>query len=203
VSRLLESYIRPFQFETHHGGVFLCLRPSYFGCRTRVRRRIAAWNRQLHNGIIGRDAAEQSSPDLFSSDTARNTSQSASKPPAVEAKAGAAPQRHVLPKNLRDAVEHLSDAELDSLHAAALGELKRRGRFPKGIPAASDKPIVRPKGAPTKRLRAIAEVSLTRGQVNAVRAAFKAGITPSRIARQFGISQSNVRKALAADESER
>ena len=28
----------------------------------------------------------------------------------------------------------------------------------------------------------IAEVSLTRGQVNAVRAAFKAGITPSRIA---------------------
>jgi hypothetical protein len=28
-----------------------------------------------------------------------------------------------------------------------------------------------------------AEVSLTRGQVNAVRSAFKAGITPSRIAR--------------------
>jgi transposase-like protein len=33
-------------------------------------------------------------------------------------------------------------------------------------------------------------------QVNAVRATFKAGITPSRIAPQFGISQSNVRKAL-------
>jgi hypothetical protein len=33
------------------------------------------------------------------------------------------------------------------------------------------------------------------------RAAFKAGITPSRIARQFGISQSNVRKALASDPS--
>ena len=46
----------------------------------------------------------------------------------------------------------------------------------------------------------ITEVSLTRGQVNAVRSAFKAGITPARIARQFGISQSNVSKALATDE---
>jgi hypothetical protein len=49
----------------------------------------------------------------------------------------------------------------------------------------------------------IAEIPLTRGQVNAVRAAFKAGVTPSRIARQFGISQSNVRKALASDEPNR
>jgi len=31
-------------------------------------------------------------------------------------------------------------------------------------------------------------------QVNAVRATFKAGITPSHIARQVGISQSDVRK---------
>jgi hypothetical protein len=45
----------------------------------------------------------------------------------------------------------------------------------------------------------IAKVGLTRGQINAVRAAFKAGVTPSRIARQFGISQANVRKALATD----
>jgi len=49
----------------------------------------------------------------------------------------------------------------------------------------------------------IAEVPLTRGQLNAVRAAFKAGITPSRIARQFGTSQANVRKALASDEPRR
>ena len=36
--------------------------------------------------------------------------------------------------------------------------------------------------------------------MNAVRAAFKAGITPSRIARQFGLTLSDVRKALAADK---
>jgi hypothetical protein len=46
-----------------------------------------------------------------------------------------------------------------------------------------------------------ATVSLTRGQVNAVRAAFKAGIKPSLIARQFGISQSDIRKVLAMDAS--
>jgi hypothetical protein len=45
-----------------------------------------------------------------------------------------------------------------------------------------------------------AAASLTRGQVNAVRAAFKAGVTPSRIVRQFGLSQSDVRKALSYDE---
>jgi transposase-like protein len=44
----------------------------------------------------------------------------------------------------------------------------------------------------------IAAVPLTQGKLNAVRAAFKAGVTPSRIARQFGISLSEVRKALAS-----
>jgi hypothetical protein len=44
---------------------------------------------------------------------------------------------------------------------------------------------------------------LTRGQINAVRAAFKAGIKPTLIARQFGISQSDVRKVLAMDASGR
>jgi transposase-like protein len=44
---------------------------------------------------------------------------------------------------------------------------------------------------------------LTQGKLNAVRAAFKAGVTPSRIAKQFGISQSNVRKALAMNEKTR
>jgi DNA invertase Pin-like site-specific DNA recombinase len=44
---------------------------------------------------------------------------------------------------------------------------------------------------------------LAQGKLNAVRAAFKAGVTPSRIARQFGISQSDVRKALSGDTSKR
>jgi hypothetical protein len=43
----------------------------------------------------------------------------------------------------------------------------------------------------------------TRGQVNAVRAAFKAGIKPSLIARQFGISQSDAKKVLASESRTR
>jgi predicted DNA-binding protein (UPF0251 family) len=99
--------------------------------------------------------------------------------------------RHVLPRDLPDAISHLGDEELDRLFAAALAEMRRRGR---GLP--TDKPS-------SKQERGADEVSLTRGQLNAVRAAFKAGITPSRIARQFGLSQSDVRRALATDASRR
>jgi hypothetical protein len=34
--------------------------------------------------------------------------------------------------------------------------------------------------------------------MNAVRAAFKVGVKPAQIARQFGLSQSDVRQALAS-----
>jgi hypothetical protein len=49
----------------------------------------------------------------------------------------------------------------------------------------------------------IAESAALTLQVNAVRAAFKAGVPPSKIARHLRISQSNVRKALASDEPRR
>jgi hypothetical protein len=41
--------------------------------------------------------------------------------------------------------------------------------------------------------------SLTQGRINAVRAAFKAGVKPSTIARQFGLPLSAVRQALASE----
>lgn len=53
-----------------------------------------------------------------------------------------------------------------------------------------------------RRVEAVA-TPLTTGKLNAVRAAFKAGVKPSQIARQFGLSQSDVRKALASDEPKR
>ena len=129
-----------------------------------------------------------------------------SKLPAAEAATEAAPQRHILPKNLRNAVKHLSDGELDLMHAATVEEMRRRGRTPSvetELPVRLD--MAKMRSLPTEKRRHvnIADVPLIRGQVNAVRAAFKAGVTPSRIARQFGISQSNVRKALASDEPKR
>jgi hypothetical protein len=157
---------------------------------------------------MGRDPTEQAAPDLFSTDKVRDTSPSPSKPiAATETAADTSTQRHVLPKNLSHAITQLSDTELDQLCKAALDEAKRRRRFRWSIGTDSAPSSRRPSDLITKRRTEkrrqvdIAEVPLTRGQLNAVRAAFKAGITPSRIARQFGISQANVRKALASGPS--
>jgi hypothetical protein len=152
---------------------------------------------------MGRDPAERTAPDLFPTEAVREVSAPSTLP--VAKAATESPQRYVLPKNLRNAVKHLSDGELDLMHAATLEEMKRRGRTPSVETSLLARPDVAQMQSPqtARRRFDIAEVPLTRGQVNAVRSAFKAGITPSRIARQFGISQSNVRKALASDEPNR
>jgi hypothetical protein len=99
-------------------------------------------------------------------------------------------RRHVLPKDLPAAIKQLDDQELDRLLAGAVAEQRRRGR----------KPAVSAETPDTPRTKA-AIVHLTPGKLNAVRAAFKAGVKPLQIARQFGLSQSDVRKALASDGS--
>jgi hypothetical protein len=116
--------------------------------------------------------------------------------------------RHVLPRDLSNALQQLDDLELDKLLAATRHELQRRGRL------TTSAPEIRPathigagerasepsrKNRPERRQPDEFDVALTQGQVNAVRATFNAGITPSRIARQFGISQSDVRKVLASE----
>jgi hypothetical protein len=158
---------------------------------------------------MGRDPADRTASDATATVREASTPSKASAPsnlPAAEEATEAAPQRYILPRNLRNAVKHLSDGELDLMHAATVEEMRRRGRTPSvetDLPVRPD--MAKMPSPPTEKRRhvSIADIPLTRGQVNAVRAAFKAGITPSRIARQFGISQSNVRKALASDESNR
>jgi hypothetical protein len=131
----------------------------------------------------------QSTPDLFSHSSA--TQPAAENSPAAFSKITPS-SLHILPADLPNAVKHLPNQELDRLLAAVLAEHKRRGRKL----SASDE------GSRTRKVEAIS-VPLTQGKLNAVRAAFKAGVTPSRIARQFGISQSDVRKALAGAASKR
>jgi hypothetical protein len=136
-------------------------------------------------------------PDLFSLASAREhplatlPNLASSAPVTNHAPATSSSSPHVLPADLSNAVKHLDDQEFDRLVSAVVAEQRRRGRKASAL---------------NERNKARVEVtapSLTRGQINAVRAAFKAGVTPSRIGRQFGISQSNVRKALASDESKR
>jgi hypothetical protein len=96
----------------------------------------------------------------------------------------------MLPKELAGALQRLDDTEVDTLLVAVTSEAERRGRLPR---------------ASASKARTFDDLggSLTKGKLNAVRAAFKAGVKPSAIARQFGISQSDLRKALATEGRDR
>jgi hypothetical protein len=126
--------------------------------------------------------------DLFSASSVRGPSSlpvhGHHKLPSNDAPIGSSSPRNVLPGNLSTAIKQLGDQELDRLYAAVVEERKRRNKK-------SSTPDDRRPGSETR------PNALTKGQINAVHAAFKAGITPSRIARQFGLSLSDVRKALA------
>ncbi len=102
-------------------------------------------------------------------------------------------RRHLLPKDLAGALKWLDDVEFDALLAAVITEAQRRGRR-RPSPAKEKQLAVK-----SQRRQAAEDdaPSLTTGKLNAVRAAFRAGIKPSAIARQFGLSQSDVRYALA------
>ena len=121
-------------------------------------------------------------PDLFSAEPVK-----AAAPPVTSDRDNPARYaRPLLPKDLAGALKHLDDAELGTLLA---------------VTAETDRRRLRPtRGKALKTRQAEDNSRLTSGQQNAVRAAFKAGVKPSAIARQFRISQSEVRKALAKEE---
>jgi hypothetical protein len=108
--------------------------------------------------------------------------------------------RYFLPKDLAGALRRLDDVEIDALLAAVGTEAERRGRPPK---PAKQTPVADAESQSRQASIEGVTGSLTTGKLNAVRAAFKAGVKPSAIARQFGISQADVRKALATEGRER
>ena len=93
--------------------------------------------------------------------------------------------RYILPQGLNTAIQQLDDQELERLVLAALAERARRKKPPL------------PDQGQRKRHTEAVTVSLPQGKLNAVRAAFKAGVTPSRIAKEFGISRQDVQSTLA------
>lgn len=107
---------------------------------------------------------------------------SATAPSATSGTDAQAGQRYALPANLDAAIRHLDDQQLDRLATAVLEERTRR----RGPQKPKDRePVAGGKSA------------LPFGKLNAVRAAHKAGVTPARIAREFGLSRTDVLKALA------
>ena len=175
----------------------------------------------IGGGIVGSmplSRTQQQTPDLFQAAGVQESCRTPARLTSAQQSAAAASgaekllSRHVLPRDLSNALKQLDDGELDRLFAATRHELQRRGR------SLTNTSVIRPTTHMGTEQRASDQsttteesperqqpqepnvaLTLTQGQVNAVRAAFKAGITPSRIARQFGISQSDVRKVLASE----
>ncbi len=98
----------------------------------------------------------------------------------------AKPSRYILPNNREAAIKLLDDQKLDRLVAAALGERARRKKPP--LPDAGQR----------KESTEAVSAHLPQGKLNAVRAAFQAGVKPTRIAKEFGLSRSDVVSALKA-----
>jgi hypothetical protein len=160
---------------------------------------------------MGRESTRQATPDLFSADEIREDSTASTKSGSGRTeRVVSTSQRYVLPENLDLAVRQLTDDELMQLLEVAVQEAKQRGKsslrtggdsFQSSCPTEEVTKNHRSteKASNRKQVDA-ATVTLSPGKLNVVRAAFKAGVTPARIARQFGISQANVRKALASDD---
>jgi len=140
----------------------------------------------------------ETTPDLFSALPTVTTAGPSAVPNGKAGPDGLASQhRHLLPQDLAGALKRLDDEEIGALLAAVTTEAERRGRLPPS--PAKEKPVADAKPQRRQETAEDGAGSLTTGKLNAVRAAFKAGVKPSAIARQFGISRSDVRKALAQD----
>ena len=127
--------------------------------------------------------------DLVSTVLPREPSSPPLNPPIPTADNAASSPRHVLPSDLPTAIKHLDDQELNQLFAAVVAERLQRGM---------KSPV--PDKIPNKRSVEATAISLTPGKLSAVRAAFKAGVTPTKIAKEFGLSQADVRSVIASDK---
>ena len=126
---------------------------------------------------------QKSTPNLFGATERRP-------PPAVgQHISPSAVPTFRLPGDLSKALTFLSDGDIDQLAVAVANEQARR-KPPKPLRGIAPKPAKAP--APAKP----APQPLTASRINVIRAAFKAGVKPPTIARQFGVSLSAVRQAL-------
>ena len=107
--------------------------------------------------------------------------------------------RTVLPADLPAALTHLPESDLKRLEEALAVELRRRNLVTapaaRGAPEPENPKSKRKVTGPVGRVASDGP-ALTSGKVNAIRAAVKAGVKPTVIARQFGVSLSAIKNAL-------
>jgi hypothetical protein len=143
-----------------------------------------------------RRGSKRETPDLFSHPAASALT------PITPGSALTAPV--LLPGDVEGSLARLSEADFERLRAAVSKEAVRRGgpapEPPQRASAQAERgtrSAIRVKvEADEGRARAQA-VTAARG--NAIRAAFRAGLKPPAIARQFGVSQATVREVLQTE----
>jgi hypothetical protein len=101
--------------------------------------------------------------------------------------------RYALPADLSGALSQLDDQQFERLLSAVNEEQKRRGKDGYPDHGRSD---IKPQTEATN-------VTLPKGKLRAIHAAYRAGVKPAQIARHFGVSQGDVRKALRVDAVKR
>lgn len=134
---------------------------------------------------MGSELGDSNSRSFFEGLTFEKSSPSP-KLPIASAIPTSTASRHVLPSDLPAAIRHLDDHELEQLQSAVTAEQQRRGKILLALGKFVSK-------------QPLEGVALTLGKLNAVRAAFRAGVTPPRIAKQFGVPQAEVRKVIASE----
>lgn len=141
--------------------------------------------------MVSRGSSTGPQPDLFSS------------PPqgkGKEPQAVPATPRTILPSDLPLALAGLADSELKKLVDALAVEMDRRKLTMTSPPPASTRMEIRPakrrSSTIDRRVQPSGAAPLAQGKLNAIRAAVKAGVKSTVIARQFGVSLSAIRNAL-------
>src|ERR1700738_4601894 len=117
-----------------------------------------------------RDRTKPATSDLFSTHMVQDGSPPTRRASATEAPADTATQRHVLPRDLPNAVKYLTDTELDLLRTTSVQEAKRRGRLlpTSAWPTAKDASVQKQSPSRDKGQAEVVKSSLTRGEVKAV-----------------------------------
>jgi hypothetical protein len=139
------------------------------------------------------------SPDLFASG-ADEATPPPRLPSAASLDATIERKRVMLPGDLAGTLKHLDDRQLDTLLRAVTVEARRRGRLePRDQTERTAK--TGGKQASSSRANSAAQTgaaAIPQGQANLIKAAFKAGMKPTAISRELGISLLVVRSVLAS-----
>jgi hypothetical protein len=96
----------------------------------------------------------------------------------------------LLPRNLAASLQHLPEQDLVRLWDAVAAEMQRRGLA---------QPKQRELGADKDQLDPILS-QLTRPQISLIRSSIKAGVKPTALQRQFGLTRAQITAALKGSD---